>query len=99
MAWDRGLKGKALSIAATECKFMRVMAGPGTGKSFAMKRRVARLLEEGANPERLLVVTFTRVAAGSLLTELSELGVEGCDDIRAGTLHSFCFETLNREEV
>src|ERR1700694_4927458 len=30
---------------------------------------------------------------------LSELGVEGCDEISAGTLHSFCFRTLNRLEV
>ena len=77
MAWNRGLKGKALSIAATGCKYMRVMAGPGTGKTFAMKRRVARLLEEGVQASRLLVVTFTRVAAGSLVKELRELGVEG----------------------
>lgn len=99
MAWEKGLKGKALSIAATKCKYMRVMAGPGTGKTFAMKRRVARLLEEGSDPERILVVTFTRVAAGGLVRELGELGVEGCEDINAGTLHSFCFRTLNRQEV
>jgi superfamily I DNA/RNA helicase len=64
-----------------------------------MKRRVARLLEEGSNPERLLVVTFTRVAAAGLVKELGELGIEGCGDINAGTLHSFCFRTLNRQEV
>jgi DNA helicase-2/ATP-dependent DNA helicase PcrA len=99
MAWDRGLSGKALSIAATECRYMRVMAGPGTGKTFAMKRRVARLLEEEVDAERLFVVTFTRVAAGSLVKELRELGVEGCEAVKAGTLHSFCFGTLKRQEV
>lgn len=99
MAWDKGLKGKALSIAATECKYLRVMAGPGTGKTFAMKHRVARLLEEGGDPSRLLVVTFTRVAAASLVKELGELGIKGCEDVNAGTLHSFCFQTLNRQDV
>jgi DNA helicase-2/ATP-dependent DNA helicase PcrA len=99
MAWDHDLTGKALAIAGTECRYLRVMAGPGTGKTFAMKRRVARLLEEGSNPQRLLVVTFTRVAAAGLVKELGELGIEGCGDINAGTLHSFCFHTLNRQEV
>jgi superfamily I DNA/RNA helicase len=70
MAWDQDLDGKALSIAATECKYMRVMAGPGTGKTFAMKRRVARLLEEGCELGRLFVATFTRVAAAGLVKEL-----------------------------
>jgi DNA helicase II / ATP-dependent DNA helicase PcrA len=99
MTWNQDLTGKALAIAATECKYLRVMAGPGTGKTFAMKRRVARLLEEGVEPERLLVVTFTRVAAAGLVKELGELGIEGCEDINAGTLHSFCFRTLKRQEV
>ena len=99
MEWNRDLIGKALAIAETDCKYLRVMAGPGTGKTFAMKRRVARLLEQGTDPERLLVVTFTRVAAASLVKELGELGVEGCTDITACTLHSFCFRTLNRQEV
>jgi hypothetical protein len=45
MAWDEGLVGTAREIAATDRTPLRVMAGPGTGKSFAMKRRVARLLE------------------------------------------------------
>jgi ATP-dependent DNA helicase UvrD/PcrA len=74
------------------------MAGPGTGKTFAMKRRVARLLEQGIEPRRLLVVTFTRVAASGLIKELGELGVAGCADITAGTLHSFSFRILNRQK-
>ena len=99
MKWDRDLTGKALAIAATNCKYLRVMAGPGTGKTFAMKRRVARLLEEGTGPEHMLVVTFTRLAAASLVRELGELGVDGCAEITACTLHSFCFRTLNQQEV
>ena len=47
MPWDDGLLGIARDIAATEETPLRVMAGPGTGKTFAMKRRVARLLKKG----------------------------------------------------
>ena len=99
MAWDDDLEGAAWDIAASQAKRLRVMAGPGTGKSYALKRRVTRLLEEGHDPRRILVVTFTRTAAASLVDDLANLGVPGCDKIRASTLHSYCFGLLSREEV
>jgi DNA helicase II / ATP-dependent DNA helicase PcrA len=75
------------------------MAGPGTGKSFAMKLRAARLLEEGQDPRRILAITFTRTAAASLVKDLRDLGVPGSENIRAGTLHAFCFGLLSKQEV
>lgn len=65
---------------------MRVMAGSGTGKTFAMKRRVARLLEEGSDPERLFV-TFARVAAAGLVKELGLLGSVYSDFSKLGRIH------------
>ena len=99
MSWDDGLTGTLRSIAATDDSPLRVMAGPGTGKSFAMKRRVARLLEAGQDPRRVLAVTFTRNAAASLVKDLHALGIEGCEKARVGTLHAFCFGLLSRQEV
>lgn len=64
-----------------------------------MKRRIARLLEEGAEPRRILAVTFTRNAAASVVEDLNNLEVEGCGEIAAGTLHGFCFALLGRDEV
>ena len=66
MAWDKNLYGQAKRIAAADESPLLVVAGPGTGKSFALKRRVARLLEQGADPKRILAVTFTRNAASNL---------------------------------
>ncbi len=99
MAWDDGLVGVARQIAATDNSPLRVMAGPGTGKSFAMKRRVARLLEAGQEAGRILAVTFTRNAAAALVSDLHALGIAGCESIRAGTLHSFCFSLLAKQDV
>lgn len=73
MAWDDNLlRGSpAYGIAASNHRRIRVLAGPGAGKSFAMKRRVARILEvERVNPACILPVTFTRVAAEDLHREL-----------------------------
>jgi DNA helicase II / ATP-dependent DNA helicase PcrA len=99
MAWDDGLIGTARDIAATDRTPLRVMAGPGTGKSFAVKRRAARLLEGGQDPRRILVVTFTRNAAASLVHDLHDLGVPGSENVRAGTLHAFCFALLSKQDV
>jgi len=76
------------------------MAGPGTGKTFAIERRIARLIEEdNVAPNRILAVTFTRTAAADLKRELHAMDVAGCEDIRAGTLHAFCFHLLWSNEV
>jgi DNA helicase-2/ATP-dependent DNA helicase PcrA len=99
MSWDDGLTGTARHIAATPDTPLRVMAGPGTGKSFALKRRVARLLEDGVQPGRVLAVTFTRTAARLLVDDLRSIGAPGADLVGAGTLHGYCFSLLSREPV
>jgi DNA helicase-2/ATP-dependent DNA helicase PcrA len=97
--WDDDLEGAPLRIAALDHTPIRVMAGPGTGKTFALMRRVARLLQQRVTPRRILVCTFTRTAARDLSHELSRLGINGVEDVRAGTLHSICFSILSQEEV
>ena len=97
--WDDGLTGPALEIARSSDSPLRVLAGPGTGKTFSMMRRVARLLQEGVGPERILVCTFTRTAATDLKKSLAALGTEGARDVNAFTIHSFCFSLLSRADV
>ena len=97
--WDDGLAGPARNIAGLDHTPIRVLAGPGTGKTFALMRRVARLLQSGARANRILVCTFTRTAARDLEEELASLGVDGANAVRSGTLHAFCFGLLGQEEV
>lgn len=102
MAWNDGLdiNSPAHGIAASAHARIRVLAGPGTGKSFAVKRRVARLLEtEGIDPGDLLAVTFTRVAAEDLHRELASLDVPGAAGLHGRTLHSLAMSILMRNHV
>ena len=99
MPWDEGLEGPALEIARTDRNPVRVDAGPGTGKTFALMRRIWRLIAGGGDPRRLFVGTFTRTAASDLKKSLSDLGIPGVDNIRAGTIHAYCFGLLAKHEV
>lgn len=99
MPWNEGLEGQSLEIAASPESPLRVVAGPGTGKTFALLRRLARLLEQGQAPQRVLLVTFTRVAADDLQRELNRLGLPQGEHVTKGTLHSLCFSILNRRHV
>jgi DNA helicase-2/ATP-dependent DNA helicase PcrA len=101
MVWADGLdpKSAAYRIAADTSAKVRVLAGPGTGKSYAIKRRITRLLESGENPKKMLAVTFTRMSAADLVRDIRSLGVPGADDVRASTLHSECFRILGKNAV
>lgn len=101
MPWDTELAHgtPAYAIASSANQRVRVVAGPGTGKSFAMKRRVARLLETGVAPNAILPVTFTRVAAEDLHRELVSMRVDGCEDLEGTTLHSLALRMLVRNHV
>lgn len=97
--WSRGLEGPALEIARTTASPLRVSAGPGTGKTFALMRRVCQLVESGVPPERIFVVTFNRTAAHDLRRQLQAQEVPGVELVRASTLHSFYFKTLSKRSV
>ncbi|MEX2181891.1 MAG: ATP-dependent helicase [Gemmatimonadaceae bacterium] len=99
MAWNDELVAgtPAYEVAASTSNRIRVLAGPGTGKSFAMNRRVARLLEvEKVAPAKVLAVTFTRVAADDLHRDLAKLGVVG---LHGRTVHSLAMSILMRNHV
>jgi len=100
MTWADGLNrtSSTYNVAVYDGSPLRVIAGPGTGKTFALMRRIARLLEEGADPKRMLVVTFTRTAAYDLEQELGKLGYQASKVVH-GTLHSRCFSILQQNHV
>jgi len=69
-----------------------VLAGPGTGKTQTLMGRVARLIDGGETPRRILALTFTRRAAQEMRDRLKGLRGEDADLPQAGTLHSLCFD-------
>ena len=73
-----------------------VVAGAGSGKTRTLVYRVARLVETGIDPANLLLLTFTRKAAGEMLRRASLLLDGRCDRVAGGTFHSFANTVLRR---
>ncbi|WP_420544219.1 ATP-dependent helicase [Streptomyces malaysiensis] len=74
-----------------------VLAGPGTGKTTTLVEAVARRVREGADPERLLVLTFSRKAAVELRDRMAaRLG--GASAPQATTFHSYCYALVRAHQ-
>jgi DNA helicase-2/ATP-dependent DNA helicase PcrA len=73
--WLRGAEGEQIvPLITQDVPILRVPAGPGTGKTFGLRKRVLRLLHpDGAacDPSRVLVCAFNRVIASDLRTEIA----------------------------
>jgi len=65
-----------------------VIAGAGTGKTRTLIHRVAHLIERGVAPERILLLTFTRRAAGEMLARAERLVGSAGARVHGGTFHS-----------
>ena len=65
-----------------------VIAGAGTGKTRTLVYRVAHLIDTGVRPERILVLTFTRRAAGEMLSRAERLVGSSSAKVHGGTFHS-----------
>ncbi|WP_079177066.1 ATP-dependent DNA helicase [Streptomyces sp. MUSC 14] len=67
-----------------------VLAGPGTGKTTTLVESVAARIARGADPERILVLTFSRKAAVELRDRMA-LRMGAARAPRATTFHSYCY--------
>jgi superfamily I DNA/RNA helicase len=101
MIWDEGLEKESATyqLASSDSRIIRSVAGPGSGKSFAIKRRIIRLLETGIDPDKLLAITFTRTAAADLRKEITMIGIKGCEKVTTKTIHSHALMILHRSEI
>ncbi|WP_217553804.1 ATP-dependent DNA helicase [Streptomyces sp. GbtcB6] len=74
-----------------------VLAGPGTGKTTTLVESVAARIARGADPERLLVLTFSRKAAVELRDRMA-LRVGAARAPRATTFHSYCYALVRAHQ-
>ncbi len=73
-----------------------VEAGPGTGKTQTLTSRVASLLDDGIDPRKILLLTFSNKAAAEMADRIAKKNPAGAAAMWIGTFHSFGLDIVRR---
>lgn len=93
----QGLNASQLEAVTSTEGFIRVIAGAGSGKTRALARRFAYLVNEiGILPGNILCVTFTNKSANKMRQRIHNLTGDN-DTGYISTFHSFCVSVLQED--
>src|ERR1035437_4454679 len=93
---ERPLNPLQASAAAHRGETYLLEAGPGTGKTQTLIARVEGLLEEGVDPRRILLLTFSNKAAGEMAERIARRRPEAAAAMWIGTVHAFGLDIIRR---
>ncbi|MCB9778620.1 MAG: ATP-dependent helicase [Alphaproteobacteria bacterium] len=89
-----GLNDAQRAAVTAPSGFHLVVAGAGTGKTRTLVHRVAWLLEQGADPSGIVLLTFTRRAAREMLDRASRMVGPKAHRVQGGTFHAYASRVL-----
>lgn len=90
-----GLDEEQTSAVNSSENQLLIVAGPGSGKTTVLTRRIAHLISDtDLNAKNCLAITFTRRAAQEMRTRLTKLLGDSAKDLNIHTFHSLCFDIL-----
>jgi superfamily I DNA/RNA helicase len=98
--WNEGVEGDApLQLINSDARTIRVQAGPGTGKTFGLGRRVQRIVHRDglAVPgSSVLIVAFNRVIARDLRSDIEQCIADSPHDGEPviSTVHALCLQVI-----
>lgn len=74
-----------------------ILAGAGSGKTRTLIHRLSYLLEQGVEPRRILLLSFTRRSAQEMLLRAQQINPRSqAHQVMGGTFHSFCAWLLRK---
>ncbi|MDP2724770.1 MAG: UvrD-helicase domain-containing protein, partial [Syntrophales bacterium] len=94
--YEKYLNDEQLKVVMEEGGPLLVIAGAGSGKTRTLTYRVARLIESGVKPERILLSTFTNKAANAMLARVRTLIDKDISRLWGGTFHHNAHLILRR---
>lgn len=92
------------NAARDQAPQVRLIAGPGTGKTHTIEKRVADLLNNGANPANVYVISFTRATCAELRARIQTFcSNQPCalaaSQIYISTMHALALRILRRANL
>ncbi|MBT5022993.1 ATP-dependent helicase [Candidatus Woesearchaeota archaeon] len=72
---------------------IKVVAGPGSGKTTLIIEKIKRLVDNGVKPNKILVITYTNKAAEDLERKIQEMMPEQ-KGFYISTIHGFCTQFI-----
>ena len=91
----KGLDEYQEAAVKNEKKQLLIVAGPGSGKTTVLTKRIVHMISEKNVPaEKCLAITFTRRASEEMRERLNKLLPEKSNFINIHTFHSLCFSIL-----
>lgn len=92
-----GLNSAQMKAIAHKTGPCLVLAGPGSGKTTVITRRVQYLIEKyKVKPEEILVITFSKAASKEMKERFQSLSVPRCGRVTFGTFHAVFYSILKR---
>lgn len=89
------LTGEQRAAVETSYDKVVILSSAAAGKTRVLTERVKYLLENGADPKKIVVITFTNAAADEMRSRIGKIG----EDCFIGTIHSYANRLLLKKGV
>lgn len=91
------LNSNQKKAAEYEGRHLLVLAGAGTGKTKTIISRATHLINQGVEPDKIQILTFTKRAASEIVTRVkASISDQSNMSVNGSTFHSWCNHLLYR---
>lgn len=98
MEYKQLLNEEQYQAVTTDAKYVRVVAGAGSGKTRVLTYRLAYLVgEQGIDPSTIVAIAFTNKVANEMKARAMRIIGDSSSRISVSTFHSFCARFLRKE--
>lgn len=95
MTFIQALNDKQKDAVLSESRYLRIIAGAGSGKTRVLIARIAHLIYDlGIHPGSILAITFTNKAANEMKQRLQTLLSDQAAGVHISTIHALCVMIL-----
>ncbi len=84
----------------TSSKYVRIIAGAGSGKTRVLTSRIVHLIEDlGVSAKSIVAITFTNKAANVMKERVQEMLQDKGAGVHISTIHSLCVSILRQDII